>query len=64
MKISEIRDLSLDELKGKEESLREELFKLRLRHGVSKLDSPAALNNIRKDVARVKTVLRERKDKE
>lgn len=64
MKISEIRDLSLDELKAKEGSLREELFKLRLRHGVSKLDSPAALNNIRKDIARVKTVLGERKDKE
>ena len=64
MKLSEIRALSLAELKGKEESLREELFKLRLRHGVSKLDSPAALNNIRKDVARVNTVLRERKDKE
>jgi len=64
MKIREIRDLGLDELINKETSLREELFKLRLRHGVSKLDSPAALDKIRKDIARVKTVLRDRKDKE
>lgn len=64
MKINEIRDLSSDELKVKEKNLREELFKLRLRHGVSRIESPAALGQIRRDIARVMTVLRQRENKE
>ncbi|TFG38406.1 MAG: 50S ribosomal protein L29 [Syntrophobacterales bacterium] len=60
MKISEIKDLSIDELKLKEKSLVEELFKLRFRFATGQLDSSAAMRNIRKDVARVKTVLREK----
>jgi large subunit ribosomal protein L29 len=60
MKISEIRDLSIDELKKKNDVLVEELFNLRLRHAHSKLDSPAILCNIRKDIARIKTVLVEK----
>lgn len=64
MKIKEIRDLSTDELNVKERTLREELFKLRLRHGVSKIESPAALGRIRRDIARVRTVLRQREEKE
>lgn len=60
MKISEIRDLSIDELKKKNDALVEELFNLRLRHAYSKLDSPAMLGNIRKDIARIKTVLVEK----
>jgi large subunit ribosomal protein L29 len=64
MKIKEIRDLSTDELNVKERTLREELFKLRLRQGVSKIESPAALGQIRRDIARVRTVLRQREEKE
>ncbi|MBE9546171.1 MAG: 50S ribosomal protein L29 [Proteobacteria bacterium] len=60
MKIKEIRDFSVDELEQKERGLIEELFKLRLRHATAQLDSPFVMRNIRKDVARIKTVLRER----
>jgi large subunit ribosomal protein L29 len=58
MKISEIKNLSIDELKLKEKSLAEELFNLRFRFATGQLDSTAAMKNTRKDIARVKTVLR------
>lgn len=60
MKISEIRDLSIDELQKKERELIEELFNLRLRHAYQRLDSPATLGEIRRDIARLKTVLVEK----
>ncbi len=63
MKIKEIRDLSLDELRQKDRALVEELFKLRLRRSSGQLDSPAALGNIRRDIARVRTVLVEKEVK-
>ena len=60
MKIKEIRDLSMDELQQKNRELVEELFKLRLRHTSGQLDSPATLGHIRRDIARVRTVLVEK----
>ena len=60
MKIKEIRDLSMDELQQKNHELVEELFKLRLRHASGQLDSPATLGHIRRDIARVRTVLVEK----
>ncbi|MBW2637599.1 MAG: 50S ribosomal protein L29 [Deltaproteobacteria bacterium] len=60
MKISEIKDLSIDELKIKEKSLAEEFFNLRFRFATGQLDSTASMKNTRKDIARVKTVLREK----
>ncbi len=60
MKIKEIRDLSVDELKQKERDLVDELFRLKVRHATGQLDSPAALKNVKKDIARIKTVLKER----
>jgi large subunit ribosomal protein L29 len=60
MKINEIRDLSMDELQQKNRELVEELFKLRLRHASGQLDSPATLGHIRRDIARVRTVLVEK----
>ena len=60
MKIKEIRDLSMDELQQKNRELVEELFKLRLRHASGQLDSPATLGHIRRDIARVRTVLVEK----
>jgi large subunit ribosomal protein L29 len=60
MKIKEIRDLSVDELLQKNRELVEELFKLRLRHASGQLDSPATLGNLRRDVARVRTILVEK----
>lgn len=60
MKIKEIRDMSIDELKQKNKELAEEMFKLRMRHTTGQLDSPAVMVRVRKDVARIKTVLREK----
>jgi large subunit ribosomal protein L29 len=60
MKIKEIRDLSVDELQQKNREFVEELFKLRLRHASGQLDSPATLGHIRRDIARVRTVLVEK----
>jgi large subunit ribosomal protein L29 len=63
MKIKEIRDLSVDELQQKNRELTESLFKLRLRHASGQLDSPASLGNVRRDIARIKTVLVEKEVK-
>ena len=62
MKIKEARDLSVDELKEKEKSFIEELFRLRVRFATGQLESPSVIKNVKRDVARVKTVLRERGD--
>ena len=60
MKIKEIRDLGIDELVQKNKELVEELFKLRLRHTSGQLESPAIMRSVRKNIARIKTVLKER----
>lgn len=60
MKIKEVRDLGIDELQQKNRELGEELFNLRLRHASGQLDSPATLGSIRRDIARIKTVLAEK----
>lgn len=60
MKIKEIRDLGIDELQQKNRELVDEYFKLRLRQTSGQLDSPAMLGHIRRDIARIKTVLAEK----
>ena len=62
MKIREIRDLDVMELQQKERNLVEELFRLRFRHGTGQLDSPSSLKQVRKDIARMKTILREKEN--
>ena len=58
MKATEIRDLSVDEMNEKLVSLKEELFSLRFQHAVNQLDNTARLKDVKKDSARIKTVLR------
>jgi large subunit ribosomal protein L29 len=60
MKIKEIRDLGIDELEQKNRELVDEFFKLRLRQASGQLDSPAMLGHVRRDIARIKTVLAEK----
>ena len=60
MKISQIRELSIEELKKKNRDLLDELFKLRFRQATGQLDSPAVKAKVRKNIARVKTVLKEK----
>jgi len=60
MKATELRELSEDELQSKEAELRDQLFKLRFQHSLGQLDNAAKLGNIRKDLARIKTILKEK----
>jgi large subunit ribosomal protein L29 len=60
VKIKETRDIDTDELVQKNKELVEELFKLRLRHTTGQLESPAMMSSVRKSIARIRTVLRER----
>ena len=59
MKASEIRDLSVEEMNEKLAGLKEELFALRFQLAVNQLDNTARLKAVKKDIARIKTVLRE-----
>ena len=59
MKAQELRDLTYDELVQKEKDLQAELFNLRFRLATSQLDNPMTIKAVRKDLARVKTVLRQ-----
>ena len=60
MQAREVRDMSDDELAAKERELKESLFFLRLRHGTNQLERPTQLAQTRRDIARVKTVQRQR----
>ncbi len=57
MKVSEIRELSVEELQAKTVELQQELFNLRFQLHTGHLENTARLSQVRKDVARVKTVL-------
>lgn len=59
MKVSEIRDMSVEEMNEKLAGLKEELFALRFQLAVNQLDNTARLKAVKKDIARIKTVLRE-----
>ncbi|MCI8775933.1 MAG: 50S ribosomal protein L29 [Oscillospiraceae bacterium] len=59
MKASEIRDLSVEEMNEKLAGLKEELFALRFQLAVNQLDNTARLKAVKKDIARIKTVLRD-----
>jgi len=63
MKIKDIRDLGVDELRQKNRELAEEFFNLRMRHASGQLESTATIGHVRKDIARVKTVLAEKEEK-
>ena len=60
MKISEIRNLSNEEITKQIETAKEELFNLRFNQATGNLEKPSRINELRKQVARLKTVLRER----
>ena len=59
MKASEIRKLSAAEMDEKLAELKKELFNLRFQHATNQLDNPLRIADLRKDIARVKTVIRE-----
>ncbi|WP_062196942.1 50S ribosomal protein L29 [Massilibacterium senegalense] len=60
MKANEIRDLTTGEIEQKVKSLKEELFNLRFQLATGQLENPARIREVRKGIARMKTILRER----
>lgn len=64
MKASELRELSSEELGAKAREMRGELFGARVRHATGQLENTAKLGQLRKDVARVETILREKQEEE
>ncbi|OGD18970.1 MAG: 50S ribosomal protein L29 [Candidatus Aminicenantes bacterium RBG_16_63_16] len=61
MKPQELKELSDDELRTKEKELGDQLFKLRFQHTLGQLENPMKLRNIRREIARIKTVLDEKR---
>jgi large subunit ribosomal protein L29 len=65
MRARELRELSIDELSQKERDLQEELFNLRFQRATGQLENLMRLTQVKRDIARVKTVIREKgKDKD
>jgi large subunit ribosomal protein L29 len=65
MKASEIRELSEGELKSKEGELKDQLFKLRFQHALGQLENAMKMKSIKRDIAKIKTIAREKqKEKE
>ena len=60
MKVGEIRELTVDELRGREKDLDDQLFRLRIQKSMGQLEAAHKLKTLRRDLARVKTVLREK----
>ena len=59
MKATEIRKMSAEELTSKLGDLKKDLFQLRLQHATNQLDNPIRIAEVKKDIARVKTIIRE-----
>ena len=64
MKPAEVRELSTDELQGREQELHDQLFRLRIQKSMGQLEAPAKVREVRRDLARVKTILREKEQAE
>jgi large subunit ribosomal protein L29 len=57
---AELRDKSVDELNIRERELSEQLFKLRFQRATGRIESPAKLHQVRREIARIKTLLNEK----
>ena len=60
MKANEVRKMSAAELESKLVDLKKDLFNLRLQHATNQLDNPMRLAAVKKDIARIKTIIREK----
>ncbi len=58
--IKEIRALSVEELNKKLQGLKKDLFMLRMQHATNQLDNPMQIASVKKDIARIKTIIREK----
>ena len=62
MKVKEIRELTTEQINAKIDEFKEEIFNLRMQQATGNLEKPSRLKELRKDVARMKTILAERKE--
>ena len=60
MKAKELREMTTAELESKLDDLKKDLFFLRMQHATNQLDNPLKINVVKKDIARIKTVIREK----
>ena len=60
MKVTEVRDLAVDDLRQREKELDDQLFRLRIQKSMGQLEAAHKLKALRRDLARIKTVLREK----
>ena len=60
MKAKELKNLSSEELAKKLDELKKDLFMLRMQHATNQLDNPMRLNAVKKDIARIMTIIREK----
>ena len=61
MKASELQGLGVDELGGRERELIDQLFRMRIQKSMGQLEAPEKLRTVRRDLARVKTVIRQKR---
>ena len=60
MKAEQVREMGVDELRVREKELDDQIFRLRIQKSMGQLEAPAKVRGLRKDLARIKTVLRQR----
>jgi large subunit ribosomal protein L29 len=60
VKAAEIRELTVDDLHAREKELDDQLFRLRIQKSMGQLEAPARVATMRRDLARIKTILREK----
>ena len=63
MKAKELKNLSVEELTRKLDELKKDLFMLRMQHATNQLDNPLQIAVVKKDIARIKTIIRENETK-
>ena len=63
MKAGELRDLGAEELGAKEHDLVDQLFRMRIQKAMGQLEAPEKMRTLRRDLARIKTVLRQKRGK-
>jgi len=59
MKANEVRKMTPEQLEGKLEALKKDLFLLRMQHATNQLENPVKIAQVQKDIARIKTIIRE-----
>ena len=60
MKVTEIRELTVDDLRARVKDLDDQIFRLRIQKSMGQLEAPAKVREIRRDVARIRTIIREK----